>query len=427
MKDLTQRQLVHKKESVYFVLVLLFSVLTYGLLAISRIGLLIIVALILISVLLHGIMIGGIRRNGVKISEKQFPDLYEKAVKVAADMELKKVPEIYVIESQGMLNAFATRFFGKNLVVLYSDIFELVEEGGEEEVLYVLAHEFAHLKRKHVLVSTLILPAMWMPFLGEAYSRACEYTCDRYAAYYVKSLEASKNALTMLAIGKELYRKVDKDAYMEQIQTESGFFAWCHEKLSTHPHLPKRIYALSRFFAYEETKELKEPKGKVWIGIASSVIVVIMISVGAVAGIKKMASDPVWSEMAWLFEDDGSTDLMNAASENDSETIKILIEDGADLEEVDMDGYTALQWAVSYDQYNAAQILLEAGANPNTIDYYDTSALMSATLNENVDMVNLLLEYGADPAFRDSGDMTAYDYAVEYEVDSIISLLEALE
>lgn len=443
MKDLTQRQLVHKKESVYFVLVLLFSVLTYGLLAISRIGLLIIVALILISVLLHGIMIGGIRRNGVKISEKQFPDLYEKAVKVAADMELKKVPEIYVIESQGMLNAFATRFFGKNLVVLYSDIFELVEEGGEEEVLYVLAHEFAHLKRRHVLVSTLILPAMWMPFLGEAYSRACEYTCDRYAAYYVKSLEASKNALTMLAIGKELYRKVDKDAYMEQIQTESGFFAWCHEKLSTHPHLPKRIYALSRFFAYEETKELKEPKGKVWIGIAGSVVVVIMISVGVVAGMKQMASDPVWSEMAWLFEDDGSTDLMNttvendseiittdlmnAALENDSETIKILIEDGVDLEEVDIEGSTALQWAVSYGQYNAAQVLLEAGANPNAIDDYDNSPLMLATLSENVDMVNLLLEYGADPTFRDSGGMTVYDYAVEYEVDGIISLFEALE
>ena len=90
MKDLTQRQLVHNKESIYFVLVLLFSVLMYGLLAISVVGLLIIVALILISVLLHGIMIGGIRRNGVKISEKQFPDLYEKAVKVATDMKLKK-------------------------------------------------------------------------------------------------------------------------------------------------------------------------------------------------------------------------------------------------------------------------------------------------------------------------------------------------
>ncbi len=433
MKDLTQRQLVHKKESIYFILVLLFSVLMYGLLAISVVGLLIIVALILISVLLHGIMIGGIRRNGVKISEKQFPNLYEKAVKVATDMKLKKMPEIYVVESQGMLNAFATRFFGKNLVVLYSDIFELIEEDGEEEVLYVLAHEFAHLKRRHVLVSTLVLPAMWMPFLGEAYSRACEYTCDRYAAYYVKSLEASKNALTMLAIGKELYRKVDKDAYMEQIQTESGFFAWCHEKLSTHPHLPKRIYALSRFFAYEETKELKEPKGKVWIGIASLVVVVILIGVvGAVAGMKQIENNPILSELAGVFQEngsteDGSTELMNAALENDSETIKRLIEDGVDLEEVDMNGYTALQWAVSYDQYNAAQVLLEAGANPNAIDYYGDSPLIMAVVTESVDMVNLLLKYGADPTLRDSEGKTAYDYAVEYEVNDIISLFEAIE
>ena len=124
----------------------------------------------------------------------------------------------------GTLNPFATRFFGKNMVVVFSEIFDLSEEEQEEELLFVLAHEFAHIKRRHVMVHLLLFPAMFIPFLGEAYLRACEYTCDRYAAYYVGNLDAAKEALSMLAIGKKLSSKMSKEAYVEQIRGGSGFF-----------------------------------------------------------------------------------------------------------------------------------------------------------------------------------------------------------
>ena len=161
-------------------------------------------ALMIISYFFHALSMASIRRNGVRLSNRQFPDIYQKAVKLAEDMELEKMPSIYVMESMGILNAFATRFFGKNMVVVYSEIFDLSEDERENELLFVLAHEFAHLKRRHVLVHLLLLPAMFVPFLGEAYLRACEYTCDRYATYYVGNFEASKEALSMLAIGKKL-------------------------------------------------------------------------------------------------------------------------------------------------------------------------------------------------------------------------------
>ena len=445
MSDFSQDQLVHKRESVYFILVVLFSVLMYVTLAFTVIGIIVILVLILISVLLHGIMIGGIRRNGVKISERQFPELYEKAAITAKNMGFTVIPDIYVVESEGVLNAFATRFFGKNMVVLYSGIFELIEKEAEKEVLFVLAHEFAHLKRKHVIISTFILPAMWVPFLGNAYLRACEYTCDRYAAYYVQSFEASKNALTTLAIGKELYTKVNKEAYMEQLQTESGFFVWLNEKLSTHPHLPKRIYAISKYFSAETTVELKEPKGKVWLGIVGIIAAVLLVSAGtAMAGFKLSNNDAVmetlegYGESADVYngsvnEDTDSVDdeyydsitkLMSAASQNDIGTINGLLSNGAKLEETDIEGYTALHWAIAYDQYEAAQTLLEAGANPNAVDAYGTHPLMTAVFNNNLEIVKLLLDYGADRDFKDSQDQTAYDYALEYGDNEVIRLLE---
>lgn len=414
--------LVFPKENIYFAFVALFSILAYIFLAFSIIGIIFIFVLILLTVVFHGIMMGGIRRNGVKISESQFPELYEKAVTTAKDMGLTAMPDIYVIESEGVLNAFATRFFRKNMVVLYSGIFELIERNAEKEVLFVLAHEFAHLKRKHVLISFLLLPAMWVPFLGNAYLRACEYTCDRYAAFYIQSFQSAKDALTMLAIGKELYPKVNKQAYMEQLQTEHGFFVWLNERLSTHPHLPKRIYALSRFFAEDSTIELKEPKGRIWIGIIGAGAAAVVLSIGIFAGIKAVEKMDFWNEMASGIE--GDTPLMNAASNNDVDAIQSLLLEGVEVDEQDSEGSTALHWAVYNSSLEAAEILLAKGADPNAIDIYESSPLINAVYNDDVEMAKLLLNNGADPSYTDSEGYTAYDYAVDFGNEDIIQLFE---
>jgi Zn-dependent protease with chaperone function len=418
-----ESQLVHRKESIYVGFVLLFSILTYLFLTFSIIGLFIIALMLLVSLGLHGLYIGGVRRNGVKLSNEQFPELYEKAISVAKDMGLSKIPDIYVVESEGVLNAFATRFFLKDMVVLYSGIFDLIEKNGEKEVMFVLAHEFAHLKRKHVLISLLILPAMWVPFLGNAYLRACEYTCDRYAAYYIQSLEAATNGLLMLAIGKELYVKVNRDAYMKQLQTESGFFVWLNEKLSTHPHLPKRVYELSKCYEPETTESLKEPKGRVWVGLVSAFFLIIILSAGAFFTVQAIEEMDIFSDIAMEIE--GTTPLINAAMENDVEEMDVLLKEGADINETDEENSSALHWAVYYSSYDAAEYLLQQGADPNTIDVYDSTPLLSAVYGEDVEMVKLLLENGADASFEDSTGYTAYDYASDYGNVEIMSLLES--
>ncbi|MFC0474000.1 M48 family metallopeptidase [Robertmurraya beringensis] len=419
MNSYLPSQLVHRKENIYFALVLTFSILTYLFLVFSILGIGIIIIMVLLSVFFHGLMVGGIRRNGVRISEEQFPSLYQKAQEMAAQMSLEKMPQMYVIESQGMLNAFATRFFGRNMVVLYSEIFELIERDAEDEVLFVLAHEFAHLKRKHVTVNFLLLPAMWIPFLGDAYLRACEYTCDRYATYYSGSLPASKNALTILAIGKELYKKVNKESYMRQIESEAGFFVWLNEKLSTHPHLPKRLYEVDKFFSDTEVETLKEPKRGIVIGVIIALLLSLVFAGGVYMTFKALEK----FNFSEAFEIEGMTPLMEAASENDTEAISTLLDEGADINEADSEGSTALHWAVYSGYYDAAAILLENGADANTVDIYDATPLISAVFAEDVEMVKLLLEYGADSNYMDASGYTAYDYAVDYENAELQELL----
>ncbi|MBB6215986.1 Zn-dependent protease with chaperone function [Anaerosolibacter carboniphilus] len=246
-KDLMSKDLIHKNEKTYFVVALIVSIIGYLALLISIAGIFILLGLAVSSLFLHGLMMAQIRINGVRLSDKQFPEVFQKVRELCDRMEMNVVPDVYVIESGGALNAFASRFFGKNMVVLYSDVFDLINSADDEELSFVITHELAHIKRNHLKKQLFILPAMWIPFLGEAYSRACEYTCDRMAAYYTNNAEASMNGLTMLGIGKSLFKKVNRREYLLQSSEEKGFFVWLAEKISTHPPLPKRIDEIQEF------------------------------------------------------------------------------------------------------------------------------------------------------------------------------------
>ncbi len=144
------RNLVYSKETIYFILCCVVSVGLYIAAAFSIILLPIIIGLFLISLFFHAVSIGSIRGNGVRVSERQFPDVYERIQTLSYDMRLPRVPDVFILQSEGALNAFATRFFGRNVVVLYSEVFELARQKGDKELEFIIAHELAHVKRRHI-------------------------------------------------------------------------------------------------------------------------------------------------------------------------------------------------------------------------------------------------------------------------------------
>ncbi|MFE5322502.1 M48 family metallopeptidase [Paenibacillus sp. NPDC056579] len=263
-------RLVHENETTLYTVCVIISILIYVSLIVSIIGIVYILIGLAVALLLHGLMVAGIRSSGVKLTERQFPIVYEKVQQLSSSMGLKNAPDVFIVQSGGILNAFATRFFGRSFVVLYSDIFELIEQGNDEELTFVIAHELAHLQRKHVSKQMLIFPAMWIPFLGNAYSRACEYTCDRIATAYTGNANAAIRALTVLAVGKQLFNRINIPDYLEESRRERGFFIAWYELLSTHPPLPKRITEIWQFhahpqlFGYETSRfEAMEPPSSI--------------------------------------------------------------------------------------------------------------------------------------------------------------------
>src|SRR5918994_1699596 len=118
------RQLVNTRERFLYAAMLVVSALVYGGLALAIVsnpetGATIILYAVLFSLLgmfAHGLALGRVRGNAVRVSERQFPQLHRLAAAHARRLGLRRVPEVYVMESGGLLNAFATRFLGRDFV-----------------------------------------------------------------------------------------------------------------------------------------------------------------------------------------------------------------------------------------------------------------------------------------------------------------------
>lgn len=242
------RNLVHPKERAYFALALIVSAAIYVALLFSAIGITYLIAGAILGFLIQGIFTGQFRGNAVLVSERQFPDVHAQVQSLSSKIGVARPPAVYVVQSGGVLNAFATRFLGRSYVVLYSEVVELAREEGEDALAFVIAHELAHHHRKHTgWKRLLIAPASFIPFLGSAYSRACEYTCDAYGTHTCP--DGAVNGLLVLAAGKRLYRNVDQTEFARQVEHDRGFWVAFAESLSSHPNLPKRVAAVQNRLA----------------------------------------------------------------------------------------------------------------------------------------------------------------------------------
>lgn len=104
--------------------------------------------------------------------------------------------------------------------------------------------------------------------------------------------------------------------------------------------------------------------------------------------------------------------LMNATQYGgNADTVKLLIEKGADINAKDNDGWTPLHHAVGAGNVEVVQLLIEKGADVNAKGKEGGTALMSAAKHGNVEIIKLLLEKGADMEAKVDVSGTALAFA----------------
>jgi Zn-dependent protease with chaperone function/Tfp pilus assembly protein PilE len=185
-------------------------------------------------------LITHIKGNGVELSETQFPDIYKQFTECCDRLQITKLPQAYVLNGNGGLNAFATKFLGTQYVVLMSDVVDAMEKH-TDGVRFYIGHELGHLRMKHLSGHIFRWPILWLPLIGAAYSRARESTCDRHGLACCSSTEGATRALAALSTGAERWKQIDISSYLNQAKLSSGFWMSFHELTAGYPWLTKRV------------------------------------------------------------------------------------------------------------------------------------------------------------------------------------------
>lgn len=185
------------------------------------------------------------RVRGVRMSPTQFPEGYQMVVDAARAAGLRRVPDAYVISGNGLLNAFAAGHGFRRYICVYSDMFEVGGKTRDPEALrYVIGHEVGHIAAGHVSYFRLLFTNSFMrlPIVGQALSRAQEYTADNFG--YRLSPDGARGGMKVLAGGKYLNKQVNFDEFADRAVTDGGLAVWFVNLVSSHPVLTWRAHAI---------------------------------------------------------------------------------------------------------------------------------------------------------------------------------------
>lgn len=235
-------ELVYPRERTLGVITLVLGALIWLLLIVGTFGVALLLLLVgfIVYLFAQSAFIGHIKGNGVELSERQFPDLHAQFIACCDRLEMRNRPEAYILNGNGGLNAFATKFLGTEFVVLYSDVVDAMRQHTDGTRFY-LGHELGHLRMKHLGGHLIRWPALWLPLLGAAYARAMESTCDRHGAACSSTPEGGARALAALSAGAERWQDIDVPAFVRQAEHSSGFWMSFHELTAGYPWLTKRV------------------------------------------------------------------------------------------------------------------------------------------------------------------------------------------
>jgi Zn-dependent protease with chaperone function len=185
----------------------------------------------------------GTRGSAVRLSRRQFPDIYSLKEDFARRLALRREPEIYLMSGNGTLNAFAASTFGYDFVVIHSELFSNTYEKNKEALAFIVGHELGHLRLGHTRLWYQLSVAYVdrVPLLGNFLSRAREYSCDRHGAYLAPQGE---EGLVLLAAGRYVYKEVDVGELLEQAQRFRGFWPAVAQLPQSHPFTVRRLKVL---------------------------------------------------------------------------------------------------------------------------------------------------------------------------------------
>lgn len=201
------KNLVYPRERTLGTITLVVGVLVWLGLIVGAFGgaLLVLAAGFVLVLFARSALIAHVKRNGTELSVARFPDLHAQFMACCERLQVTPPPQAYILSGNGGLSAFATRFPGARFVVLKSGVVAAMDKQ-VDGVRFYIGHELGRLRVQHPGGALLRWPAMWLPLLGAAYSRARETTCDRHGLACSGSPKGAARALAALSAGSQRWK-----------------------------------------------------------------------------------------------------------------------------------------------------------------------------------------------------------------------------
>jgi Zn-dependent protease with chaperone function len=165
--------------------------------------------------------------SGVKVSERQFPQLYEMLRDGSYVLDLPQVPELFISQDP-TVNAMALGS-DRPFIVITTGMVNLYDP---EEIRFAIGHELGHVLSGHAVYRTMLYHLVrlaariaWMPigYIGlraiiwglEEWYRKSELSCDRAGLLAGQDVDAARRALMKMAGGSYM-SELSPDAFHDQ-------------------------------------------------------------------------------------------------------------------------------------------------------------------------------------------------------------------
>lgn len=234
--------LVYRHERPLRTLATVMGALIWLLLVVGTFGVaLVYVAIgLLLYLFAQSAFIAHLRGNAVVLSPAQFPDLHAQYLDACQRLGVRDAPTAYLMMSDGVINALATRFLRRRYIVMFSSAVEALRKH-PDALRFYFGHELGHIVQGHLDWRLLRAPAMLLPLLGAALRRAEEYTCDLHGQAACQRPADAALALAVLAAGGERWPQLNLGQFAAQSAQSGGFWMSFHELTGDYPWLSKRM------------------------------------------------------------------------------------------------------------------------------------------------------------------------------------------
>ena len=184
------------------------------------------------------------RADAILVGPQQFPELHAMYQDLAQRLDMPNPPKLYVTNGNGVVNAYALECNRRyRYVVIHAEIAMMLPTA-PDVVEFVLAHELAHHKLRHVSLWRLVIGMVpnLLVVPGLTTTRAQEYSADRVAMAVCPN---HASAMRLLVVGPWMANGVNPEAWLEQCNAEHReWMVRLANTLSSHAVMVKRFKAL---------------------------------------------------------------------------------------------------------------------------------------------------------------------------------------